>query len=117
MRGNTLGFTFDQYKQEIVNGRPVLIQVEGHTMLGYGYDNNGSLVYIHDTWDYSSHTMVWGGSYSGMEQFGGTSSSSQYPQVQLIINVLNIYNCLIINIMLNNKYKNIRRISLHRCFS
>ena len=24
-------------------------------------------VYIHDTWDYSNHTMTWGGSYSGMQ--------------------------------------------------
>ena len=68
--GNTLGFTFDQYTQEIDNGRPVLIQVEGHTMLGYGYDETGTLVYLHDTWDYSSHTMTWGGTYSGMQHYG-----------------------------------------------
>jgi len=68
--GNTAGFTFNQYKQEIDNGRPVLIQVEGHTMLGYGYDDTGNLIYLHDTWDYNSHTMVWGGSYSGMLHYG-----------------------------------------------
>jgi PKD repeat protein len=68
--GNTLGFTFNQYKQEIDNGRPVLIQVVGHTMLGYGYDDTGNTVYLHDTWDYSSHTMTWGGSYSGMQHYG-----------------------------------------------
>jgi len=67
--GNTLGFTFNQYKQEIDNGRPVLIQVEGHTMLGYGYDDTGTLVYLHDTWDYSSHTMTWGSTYSGMQHY------------------------------------------------
>ena len=65
-----LGFTFDQYKQEIDNGRPVLIQVSGHTMLGFGYDNTGTLVYLHDTWDFSNHTMVWGGSYAGMAHYG-----------------------------------------------
>lgn len=68
--GNTIGFTFNQYKQEINNGRPVLIQVEGHTMVGYGYDDNGSVVYLHDTWDYSSHTMTWGDSYAGMAHYG-----------------------------------------------
>ncbi|MBL7148763.1 MAG: chitobiase/beta-hexosaminidase C-terminal domain-containing protein, partial [Candidatus Cloacimonetes bacterium] len=61
--GNTIGFTYDQFKAEIDSGRPVLIQVEGHTMLGYGYDDSSSLVYIHDTWDYSNHTMTWGGVY------------------------------------------------------
>jgi hypothetical protein len=63
--GNTLGFTFSQFKAEIDAGRPVLIQVVGHTMLGYGYDDTTSnLIYIHDTWDYSNHTMTWGGYYS-----------------------------------------------------
>ena len=67
--GNTSGFTFNQYKQEIDAGRPVLIQVNGHTMVGYGYDNP-NIVYIHDTWDYSSHTMTWGGSYAGLQHYG-----------------------------------------------
>ena len=77
LNGNTQGFTFAQYKQEIDAGRPVLIQVEGHTMLGYGYDNTGSLVYLHDTWDYLSHTMTWGGSYSGMAHWGVTTIELQ----------------------------------------
>ncbi len=67
--GNTLGFTFAQFKQQIDAGRPVLIQVEGHTMLGMGYNDTGSLVYLHDTWDYSTHQMTWGGSYSGMAHY------------------------------------------------
>ena len=61
--GNTKGFTFDNFKQEIDAGHPVLIQVTGHTMLGYGYNDTGSLVYLHDTWDHVSHTMAWGGGY------------------------------------------------------
>ncbi len=68
--GNTLGFTFAQYKAEIDAGRPVLIQVAGHTMLGMGYNDTGSLVYLHDTWDYSTHQMTWGGSYAGMQHYG-----------------------------------------------
>jgi len=70
--GNTLGFTFSQYMQEIDAGRPVMIQVAGHSMLGIGYDAATNLVYLHDTWDYSTHSMVWGGSYSGMQHYGVT---------------------------------------------
>ncbi len=62
------GFSFDNYVTEINAGRPVIIQLSGHTILGYGYDTAGNTVYVHDTWDYSEHTMVWGGSYSGMQQ-------------------------------------------------
>jgi hypothetical protein len=58
--GNTAGFTFAQYMQEIDAGRPVLIHVEGHTMLGFGYDTVGNVVWLHDTWDHSAHTMTWG---------------------------------------------------------
>ncbi len=75
--GNTQGFTFAQYKSEIDAGRPVLIQVEGHTMLGYGYDNTGSVVYLHDTWDYNNHTMTWGGYYGDMVHYGVTTIQLQ----------------------------------------
>jgi hypothetical protein len=67
-----LGFTFANFKAEIDAGRPVLIQVAGHTMLGYGYDDTGSTIYIHDTWDYLNHSMTWGGTYSGMQHYGVT---------------------------------------------
>ena len=70
--GNTQGITFDQYKAEIDAGRPVLIQVMGHTMLGFGYDDSNNLVYLHDTWDHSAHTMTWGGEYSGMTHYAAT---------------------------------------------
>jgi PKD repeat protein len=84
--GNTLGFTFNQYKNEINNGRPVLIQLEGHTVLGYGYDDAGSIVYVHDTWDYSNHSMTWGGSYSGMAQYGVTVVQLQPSTVSIVAN-------------------------------
>jgi hypothetical protein len=70
--GNVKGFTFENYKQEIDAGHPVLIQVTGHTMLGYGYSDSGSVVYLHDTWDHDFHSMTWGGSYSGMNHYGVT---------------------------------------------
>ncbi|TSA28506.1 PKD domain-containing protein [bacterium] len=68
--GNTQGFTFNQFKAEIDAGRTVMIQVAGHSMVGFGYDDSTNLVYLHDTWDYSNHTMTWGGSYSGMQHYG-----------------------------------------------
>ena len=66
------GFKFADYVTEINAGRPVLIQLEGHTILGYGYKTEGNVVYLRDTWDHSSHQMTWGGSYSGMLQWGVT---------------------------------------------
>jgi hypothetical protein len=69
----TLGFTYDQYKAEIDAGRPVMIHVTGHTMVGVGYDDSTSnLMYINDTWDYGTHTMTWGGTYAGLQHYGVT---------------------------------------------
>ena len=68
--GNTQGFTFEQYKQEIDANRPVLIHITGHTMVGFGYDDSNQTVYLHDTWDYEDHSMTWGGSYSGGQHYG-----------------------------------------------
>lgn len=64
------GFSFEDYKAEIDAGRPVMIQVTGHSMLGLGYDDTSSTIYIHDTWDYNMHTMTWGGEYVGMRHWG-----------------------------------------------
>ncbi|MCD4744382.1 MAG: C39 family peptidase [Desulfobacteraceae bacterium] len=70
---HTTGFTYAQYKAEIDAGRPVLINVTGHTMIGIGYDDSSSnLMYIHDTWDHLTHTMIWGGDYSGMTHYAVT---------------------------------------------
>jgi len=61
------GFSFNQFKAEIDAGRPVMLNLVGHTVVGVGYDDTTNTVYIHDTWDFNNHTMTWGGSYSGME--------------------------------------------------
>ena len=61
------GFTLALYKAEIDAGRPVMLNLAGHTVVGVGYDDSSSTIYIHDTWDYDTHSMTWGGSYSGME--------------------------------------------------
>lgn len=67
-----LGFTFDDFKEEIDAGRPVIIHVWGHTMLGFGYDTSGDIIYLHDTWDHDNHTMVWGEDYYGLVMTGVT---------------------------------------------
>ena len=65
---NSGGFTLAKFKAEIDAKRPVLLNLAGHSIVGYGYD--GTTIYIRDTWDNdpsSTHTMTWGGSYSGMD--------------------------------------------------
>jgi hypothetical protein len=59
------GFSFANYKAQIDAGYPVILNLAGHTIVGVGY-LAPSTVYIHDTWDYLTHEMIWGGSYSGM---------------------------------------------------
>lgn len=68
-----LGFTYAQYKAEIDAGRPVVIHVTGHTMIGLGYDDATNLMYIHDTWDYNTYTMIWDGTYHGMRHLSVTN--------------------------------------------
>lgn len=68
--GTSGGFTFADFMAEIDAGRPVLIQLTGHTMVGYGYDSSNQTIYIRNTWDRYAHTMTWGGTYSGMSHVG-----------------------------------------------
>ncbi|NDY58072.1 hypothetical protein G3N56_15155 [Desulfovibrio sulfodismutans] len=63
------GFSFAQYKAEIDAGRPVMINITGHTMVGVGYDDATQTIYINNTWSHTTHSMPWGGSYSGMEMY------------------------------------------------
>ena len=60
------GFSFAQFEAEIDAGRPVMLNLNGHTIVGVGYDSSSNTVYLHDTWDYDTNTMTWGGSYAGM---------------------------------------------------
>lgn len=68
--GSTQGFTFDQYKQQIDAGRPVIIQLAGHSVLGLGYENTGQIAYVHNTWDYGLSELTWGGIYADMQHYG-----------------------------------------------
>jgi hypothetical protein len=61
------GFSLANFQAEINAGHAVLLNLAGHSIVGYGYD--GSTVYIRDTWDSNpanTYTMPWGGSYDGM---------------------------------------------------
>lgn len=59
------GFSLAQFQAEIDAGRPVFINLEGHSVVGYGYD--GDKIYIRDTWDNDTtemtHYMMWGEFY------------------------------------------------------
>lgn len=62
------GFSLANFQAEINAGYPVLLNLAGHSIVGYGFD--GSTIYIRDTWDSNpgnTYTMPWGGSYEGME--------------------------------------------------
>jgi hypothetical protein len=67
------GFSYAQYMAEIDAGRPVMLNLTGHTVVGVGYDSSTNLVYIHDTWDYSNHSMTWGGVYISNMQLQSVS--------------------------------------------
>ena len=57
------GFTFDMYKAEIDAGRPVMLNLVGHTVVGVGYNDTGKTIYLHDTWHQngSTQSMTWTG--------------------------------------------------------
>lgn len=66
-------FSFTDFKREIRSGRPVIVNVTGHSMLGYGYDdsNEGEVIYVDDTWSNDGDQMIrgamdWNGDYMGM---------------------------------------------------
>ena len=61
------GFTLSDYKAEIDAGHPVLMNLQGHSVVGYGY--SGSTIYIRDTWSSNpsfTPTMHWNGTYQNM---------------------------------------------------
>ncbi len=80
------GFTWANYKAEIDAGRPVIIQLDGHTMLGYGYSGSNT-VDIYDTWNSVGETMTWGGSYGGMAQWGVMALTLPEPSTLALVAV------------------------------
>jgi len=71
-QGLTYGFEWADYVEEIDAGRPVMIHVTGHSVLGYGYDNSTGEIILHDTWSEGEHRMVWGEDYFGRDHFAVT---------------------------------------------
>lgn len=55
-------FTFEDYVAEIDAGRPVLITITGHSMVGYGYNASTREIIFDDTY-FSGQRMTWGGTY------------------------------------------------------
>ncbi|MBN2789555.1 MAG: hypothetical protein JXR69_05155 [Candidatus Delongbacteria bacterium] len=97
--GITSGYTFADYKNEIDNGNPVLINVVGHSMLGYGYDNTDEAhpkVYLRNTWTQDrtvgGEQMEWGGSYSGMDHYAVSVIHLQAPPLTTPENVEIIFD-------------------------
>jgi hypothetical protein len=80
------GFSFAQYKAKIDAGYPVFLNLAGHSVVGVGYADPNT-VYINDTWDYSTHSMTWGGSYAGMSMqsvsVADPASSSPTPAISI----------------------------------
>jgi len=64
----TGGFSLADYQAQIEAGHPVLLNLVGHSIVGFGYE--GSKIYIRDTWSSDPETvysMTWGKSYQGMD--------------------------------------------------
>ena len=56
-------FTFSDYMKEIDAGRPVLISIKDHSMVGYGY-NADTMEIIFDDCYKSGQRMAWDGAYN-----------------------------------------------------
>jgi hypothetical protein len=86
------GYTFADYEASINAGIPVLIELSSHTMLGYGYNSDDDLIYVHDTWSSGGGTMTWDGTYHGIQMIGvtavemeGGSSATPEPASLLLL--------------------------------
>jgi hypothetical protein len=66
------GATWLDYKALIDLGFVAMIQLDGHSVLGFGYSATNDITF-YNTWDSSVHHMTWGGSYAQMDQWGITA--------------------------------------------
>ena len=73
-RNTSVGFTFDDYVNEINNNRPVMILVAGHAVLGVGYFRSPfgtrDKAICYDTWYDTNHVFDWGGYLSDLAHYG-----------------------------------------------
>ena len=56
-------FTFEDYMKEIDEGRPVYVIIEGHVMVGYGYNTETKEI-IFDSCYEADERMAWDGTYN-----------------------------------------------------
>ncbi len=69
------GFSFAQFKAEIDAGWPVLLGLNGHSVVGIGYNASLNRVYLYNGWDNDIHAMEWKNSCVT----SGCSVSYKYP--------------------------------------
>lgn len=67
------GYTFEDLKASIDAGRPVLVGLDNHSVLAYGYADP-DVVYVRSTWYNNlytpgSETMIWGTNFSGLYHY------------------------------------------------
>lgn len=65
-------FTFEDYMAEIDAGRPVIISITNHAMVGYGYNASTREIIFDDCYE-ADKRMTWGGTY----YYSGASRSLQ----------------------------------------
>lgn len=70
--GLPYGFSLSDYIAEMNAGRVVLLHIENHSMLGYGYDFMTGELLFHDTANPGENRMYWGGTYYGYRLIGVT---------------------------------------------
>ena len=67
------GFNYDDYKAEIEAGRPVMLHLSGHIVVGVGYNATTTHeIIIHDPWNGKAR-MTWGGKYLGRDELQHTA--------------------------------------------
>ena len=55
-------FTFEKFMAEIDAGRPVIVSIEGHAMVAYGYNPSTREIIFDDCYD-ADQRMTWGSTY------------------------------------------------------
>ena len=75
----------------------VLLHLENHTMLGYGYDSMTGELLVHDTANPGENRMYWGGTYYGYPLIGvtvvdlsGIAGDVKESSVPIIIPIINL---------------------------
>lgn len=82
LKGVEAGFTYDDFKNEIDAGRPVLIHFKNHTAIGFGYSYSNCIIRIYTTWSEEPCDIVWGSDL--------TVNSAAGPLAMLSVSVIKL---------------------------